>query len=129
MKKVLGLVAAAALFATPALADPLAGVYGKIITISDAEGAVVSSNTINPDNTFTTTNADGSEVAGTWELSANDEGQEQFCFTSTDAEGTANTQCTADLLGKQVGDSYQITQGEGEEAATMTVAISEPAAQ
>jgi len=108
MKKVLGLAAAAALFSTAALADPLAGVYGKIITISDAEGNPVSQTVINADGTYSTTPAGGEAVSGAWEIK-----DDAACFAGTDAEGNATELCSAEILGKNSGDSYEVTADDG----------------
>lgn len=113
MRVLVGIIVGLFALAGAAFAGDLSGVFGNTVTITDANGAITSV-LINEDKTYTVKTPDGAEVPGTWEVADG-----QACFNSADAEGNPVQTCSADIVGKGVGDSWTATDDNGE--ATVTV--------
>ena len=113
MRVVLGAFVSFFALSSVALAGDLSGVFGNTVTITDANGAVTSV-LINEDKTYTVKTPDGAEVPGTWDVADG-----QACFDSADAEGNAVHTCSADILGKEPGDTWTATDDNGE--ATVSI--------
>lgn len=98
-------IAAIALIASAgiAFADDISGVYGNTIAVTDADGGQ-SSYHFSEDGTYTSTSADGSETSGTWVLT-----EGQVCMKEPGADGAEVENCSTDLIGKTVGDTWEAT--------------------
>ena len=96
-----------------AFAGDLSGIFGNTVTITDANGAITSV-LINEDKTYTVKTPDGAEVPGTWEVADG-----QACFNAADADGNPTQTCSADILGKGVGDTWTATDDNGESSVAV----------
>lgn len=116
--KILATAAAAVLalaaFAGPALADPMASVYGNTVVITYPGDAKVKL-FINADGTYTGAAPDGTASAGTWSFQG-----DQTCFTQT-APAAAPASCSP-TVEKHVGDTWT---GTGQGGAEVSISIVE----
>ena len=112
MRILLG-TAAALLIATAALADPMAGVYGKTVTVTNAKGEATKL-AIAQDSTYTATLPDGTVHKGTWAVTG-----DQVCFTQTEPAGSGTPQCGMVKADAKAGDTW--TQGEGDAKVTVSI--------
>lgn len=107
-------LAAAALvigvLAAPALADTMRNAIGNTVTTTGSDGATVKWYFADGGQ-FSMKTPDGAVVAGTWE-------QKDGKICVTPAGGSA--QCADAVEGKNVGDSWTTTNGQGQ---TITVAL------
>lgn len=116
MKQLYVAAAAAALFATPALAGSLESMYDNTVVITNTKGESYSSH-VEKDGTYKATMADGKVVTGKWEVKNG-----QFCGTPDAVEGQpAPVQSCGEFVdNKNVGDKWEQKNAAGE---TITVEI------
>jgi hypothetical protein len=113
----LGVVVAAglALGVSAAYADTWSGVYGNTIVSTYDNGDVVHVY-VEPDHSYTITDADGNQVAsGTWK-----DGADGSCFTVTDPppSDSAEPLCF-EVKDYQVGDTFEGSDATGHFTATI----------
>lgn len=97
-------LAAAVLFAVPASAETVDNTYSNTLLATNAKGETLSW-LLEPDNTFKITGPDGKAVTGAWKIAG-----DKFCITPT---GGAED-CFTYVLGKNVGDSWDVQNSAGE---------------
>jgi hypothetical protein len=111
MRMLIGALAASVLFAGAALADdPMTGVYGNTVTLTNAKGETTKL-VISQDHSYQATLPDGNVHKGTWGLNAD---STQICFTQTEPVPAADAQpaCGVVRPGKKAGDKWE--EGEGD---------------
>ena len=117
MKRILA-VAAFALSATLAVAaaDPMAGRYGNTTVVTNAKGEVTKLQ-YKADGTMTVILPDGTKTTGKWAMKDG-----KLCVTPDAGPQKGQEQCNPFTAGKKVGDSWEITLGDGTKAKVAIVA-------
>jgi hypothetical protein len=116
------LVAMSLAGAAMAADDPLAGVYGNTVVVTDAKGAVTKI-WINKDGTYKATGVDGQSGTGKWSVKDNNT---KYCSTpdlpATAPAGTPSpSESCSELKGShKAGDTWQQNDANGQ---PITVAI------
>jgi hypothetical protein len=111
MKSLILGLAAAAIVAPAALADPLAGLYGNTAT-STAPNGKTTLYFFNADGTFENRFASGRSIKGTFKW----KDAQTACFTVIDpapAKGEDATNCKAFPVAHHIGDTWTETDSEG----------------
>jgi hypothetical protein len=111
MRVFAGVLIASVAFAGAAFASDLSGVVGHTLSITTAEGVVANTVAVNADNTYSATPAEGEAATGTWAIA---EDGSEACFTADNPAEGQEPICTADILGKGVGDSWTATNTDAE---------------
>jgi hypothetical protein len=114
MKRLMWAALAVAAFATPAWAGTMENTFANTVTVTDSTGAT-SSWHFNADGTYTVKVAgpDGAPVEGAGKWVSKDG---KICVTPTAAEGAPAEpeSCSTYVDGKNVGDTWDITNDAGE---------------
>ncbi len=110
-------IVSVAAFAGIAYASDLSGAFGNTVITTDSNG-IASHFYINSDNTYTGTVAGQQQISGTWAI-ANGE----VCFDTTGPDGTPIQTCSAEILGKNVGDNWSSTDQTGTYTVTIVAGI------
>lgn len=116
MRTMFGVLAASVLMAGVAFAeDPLAGVYGNTVTITNAGGEVTKLH-INADNSYAAMLPGDVTHKGTWAVT-----EGTICFTLVEPAPPADAQPVCGLVeaGRKAGDSWD--QGEGDQKVTIAI--------
>lgn len=116
MKKLaLGLVAAAMLAGAAIAADPMESRYDNTVTLTMADGATTKIH-YNKDGTMATVQPDGSKGTGKWAMKDG-----KLCVT-LDQGPTAGKESCNPFVERKVGDSWEVTLGDGSKAKAALVA-------
>lgn len=113
-KLALGLFAAAALMAGPALADPMASRYENTVALTDASG--VTKIHYNKDGTMTTTLPNGTKGTGKWAIKDG-----KLCVTLDQGPNAGKEGCNP-MVERKVGDTWDVTLADGTKAKASLVA-------
>ena len=118
MKRMLMGVAALALGTTLAFAsaDPMAGRYGNTTTVTNAKGEVTKLH-YNQDGTMAVILPDGTKTTGKWAMKDG-----KLCVTADAGPQKGQEQCSQFAGEKKVGDTWEITLGDGTKAKVALVA-------
>lgn len=118
MKRILMGVAALALSTTLAVAaaDPMAGRYGNTTVVTNAKGEVTKLH-YNQDGTMAVILPDGTKTTGKWAMKDG-----KLCVTADAGPQKGQEQCNPFAGEKKVGDTWEITMGDGSKAKVTIVA-------
>ena len=110
MKRMLLAVAAFALSAAIAHADPYAGYYGNTVNITGPNGSTDKAY-VNADKTWERRNADGSVMKGTYEVAADGK---TACFTQTEPPPAADQKPACfPTDNRKAGDTWETKDDKG----------------
>lgn len=105
MKRIAVALFGLALTTGVAFADTMENGYGNTFVVTATDGSVARYY-FNQDGTFTATAPDGSPVAGAYTVADG-----RLCFTPT---GAAEASCTNVVSGKNVGDTWEQLDTQGQ---------------
>lgn len=118
MKRILAGVAVAVLSSSLAFAaaDPMQTRYDNTVTVTNAKGEVTKLH-YNQDGTMAVILPDGTKTTGKWAMKDG-----KLCVTADAGPQKGQEQCNPFAGEKKVGDTWEITMGDGSKAKVTIVA-------